>query len=655
MRMRKEMIMAAIMFAVGAVAEESEILVTAGRGQRSSENVPANVTVISRDEINASRKESVVDVLSEVEGVVVQGIADNPAVAQVSMRGFGENGFGRVLVMVDGRRMNWPDMTNVNWLQVPLSNIERIEVVRGSGSVLYGDHAVAGVINIITRKAIPEKPFEVKATAGSDGLVAASAAYSARHGNADLTLNVDRYEEDGYRDRSAFESTGYSVGVGADIGDNAQASLSVLVQSDEYELPGWLSKEQMEADPKQSNNPDDSSERDYLDLHAKVVAEPADGQSIELDVSVSRQESLSDMTSWFSFSDRVLDSIALMPKYVIGAKPGATGNRLTVGIDIYNDELEVDRFSDKARTMPGNSANIEKDSIGGYVYDELALDGGLVLAAGLRAEENEVSAEVGSGGVVTLDESKSHNATAVEVSLLKKLGEGSKVFIKYADVYRYPFLDEQIAYSGYSEDRFYTDIDPEEGWSLEAGFDRAGETLSYGLTAFLLEMEDEIAYNAVTMRNENLDKTQRLGAECNMSYRPSDGLRLAANYSYVAAEFDGGVNDGKEIPLVPQHKATVIVEGDLPAGITARTVVSYTGERWLGGDTANTGSKLDAFTVVDLYLSHKSSAIEGLEVFAGVENLFDENYAGVAYQGWMEDGYYPAAGTSFKGGASYRF
>ena len=90
----------------------------------------------------------------------------------------GDSPFGKVQIQLNGRRLNRPDMASVNWFQIPLSQVERIEIVRGAGSVLYGDSAVAGVINIITRKGEGRPVFHTSAVAGSYGLHDEKAAVS---------------------------------------------------------------------------------------------------------------------------------------------------------------------------------------------------------------------------------------------------------------------------------------------------------------------------------------------------------------------------------------------------------------------------------------------------------------------------------------------
>jgi len=130
-----------------------EMVVTATRQWEEVRRVPAHVTVITERDIAASGATTLIDVLDRVEGIHFRDYSGNSPQAMIDMRGFGgDNPFGKTLVLVDGRRLNRPDMSSINWLQVPLSQVERIEVVHGPSGVLYGDGAVAGVINIITKQ-----------------------------------------------------------------------------------------------------------------------------------------------------------------------------------------------------------------------------------------------------------------------------------------------------------------------------------------------------------------------------------------------------------------------------------------------------------------------------------------------------------------------
>ncbi|MFA5437942.1 MAG: TonB-dependent receptor plug domain-containing protein, partial [Candidatus Omnitrophota bacterium] len=141
-----------------------KIVVTPYRYTESLANTPASVSVIDSDQISKSNVSTTVDLLSELSGVVVKDWTGNGSKAAVDIRGFGEQSALNTLVLVDGRRVNEIDLSGVSWRQIPLEQIERIEVLKGGfGSVLYGDNAVSGVINIITKRGA-DKPVSVEVT-----------------------------------------------------------------------------------------------------------------------------------------------------------------------------------------------------------------------------------------------------------------------------------------------------------------------------------------------------------------------------------------------------------------------------------------------------------------------------------------------------------
>jgi iron complex outermembrane recepter protein len=147
-----------------------EIVVTATREQQEAIRTPAHVTVLTADDLSAPGIVTIMDALQHLSGVQLKESPIGPSGAEISMRGFGENSHGRVLVLLDGQRMNYPDMAGINWLQIPKSSVERVEVVRGGSSSLYGDYAVAGVVNIITRKGTGKPAANISQDAGDDGL-----------------------------------------------------------------------------------------------------------------------------------------------------------------------------------------------------------------------------------------------------------------------------------------------------------------------------------------------------------------------------------------------------------------------------------------------------------------------------------------------------
>ena len=128
-----------------------EIVVTASRTESPLREAPANVTIVTAAQIRDSGAQTVADALEREPGVFPQNYLGNPKTANIDIRGYGEAAPQNVLVLVNGRRVNSPDLSGADLSLIPVDAIERIEVYRGPASALFGDNAAAGVVNIILK------------------------------------------------------------------------------------------------------------------------------------------------------------------------------------------------------------------------------------------------------------------------------------------------------------------------------------------------------------------------------------------------------------------------------------------------------------------------------------------------------------------------
>lgn len=640
--------------AAAAMAHGGEIVVTASRDWRDAAKTPASVTVLSGEEIRKAGALNVAEALQQVGGLNVRSFSGNASQAEVSMRGFGENAHGRVLVLLDGQRLNSPDMAGVDWLQIPLGNVERIEVLRGGASALYGDNAVGGVIHILTTKGSKEPRANVSLIAGSFGTTAARAGVSGAAGKASYAAGGEWQDTAGYRDRSGYSAEGAGASVGYDLSDGLSARIGAAWSRNAYELPGWLTKAQMREDPEQSQFPDDEAENEHARLTGGLDADLGAAGRAALSAYLGTRDQENDLASWSSYSDSTFASFGVSPKYMVDWTPAGRPSRLTAGVDCFSDTLDVDRYADGGRTQALASARIERRTLGAYVHHETDLARGLVLSAGARSERADLDARVDAGGARVVDDDDAHEGQAFDAGLSYALAEGSKVFAQAGTVYRYPFVDEQVSYVGFGSDTFNRDLDAEKGVSMQVGAEFAGGSRwRCGATLFQLDMRDEIGWNPVLMQNDNLDDTRRRGVEAEAAFRPVEPLTLKAGYTFTEAQFTKGANDGQDVPLVPAHQASAGAELALPLRLTLEARGRYTGEQWLGGDNANAGDKLDDFVVADAYLRYAHSA--RLDAFVGVENAFDEEYASTGYRGMADDGYYPSPGIGWRVGVNGSF
>ena len=215
-----------------------EVVVTATRDVQEIRKIPANVTVITREGIEQSNAQNVVDLLRNEVDIEVQDYYGNGKSASVDIRGFGETGPLNTLVLVDGRRVNEIDLSGVDWSQIPLDQIERVEIVRGSGSVLYGDNAAGGVINIITRK--PEKPISVQAegVGGSYGYYKGGTSVAGKWGPLSAILSASYQNTDGYRENGFLRAKDIGGKFIYDLNENLSFNLSGSFHQDDTGLPG---------------------------------------------------------------------------------------------------------------------------------------------------------------------------------------------------------------------------------------------------------------------------------------------------------------------------------------------------------------------------------------------------------------------------------
>jgi len=647
-----------------------EIVVTATRDKEEIRKIPANISVITVDDIKKSGATSIVEVLERLGSVNFRTFSGNPSQAYIDIRGFGgDNPFGKTLIMLDGRRLNRPDMSTVNWLQIPINNVERIEVVRGASSVLYGDSAVAGVINIITKRGGGKPEVNASIIVGSYGLYDKRVGITSSYDRFSYAMTGENQKISGYRKRSKFASKGAGLNLGYDCSDYFDISLGLSFNKTDFDMPGCLSKAEMERNRRQyqpargwntAHSNDDASNK-YSNINLKMKSFLGDFGRFDVNFLYGNKDIKNNIESnWapnkYNIAD--IDTFGITPKYILEKNFLGHGNKLVLGLDYYHEKLDIDKYSDRERTSKTHTVCLEKNGLGYYIRDELYIREELILSVGYRTEKSEIKGSETTIATPTkdFDDKKIHKGEAYEAGLTYLIGEKSRVFAKYAQVYRYPFLDEQASYWGFGGDIFLTDIEKEKGKSYEIGGQfYALENLKIGLTLFRIDMEDEIAWNNVTFRNENLDKTRHQGAEFAMSYKLKNMAKFYSNITWHDAEFREGGNIGKKVPLVPQEMANAGLEIYLPYALMLRPEVRYVGKSYLGFDYDNSSEYLDDYTIYNLFLRYKPEFDDlKLSAFFGVENLTDEKYSTMGYEG-TPNVYYPSPGITIKGGISFNF
>ena len=543
--------------APAGVPTMEELIVTATRTEQKVEKVPANVTIIDAEDIKTSNSKSVPDLLRSMEGIQVRDLLGNGKSAQVDMRGFGETAASNTLVLVDGRRVNAIDLSGTDWTQIPLEQIRRIEIVRGTGSVLYGDNAVGGVINIITKIPTEKLTFSTGTTLGSYGRNKEELAISVGKGDIAASLFSSYDATTGYRDNSEFRTRDVGGKIVYDPAEFLRLVLSGSYHSDNYGLPGSLPEALVDVDRRSTANPfDDAETRDrYLKL--RVDLDLGTYGSLVSDLSYRDRQ----VENWFPdplfpfASHADTETWGVNPRYVWVGEIFSHGNTFIAGADMYWAELDMDAFSNLFSPVltPSGLTNIDRDALGFYFTDEFSVLENLFLSVGARRErvKYDLKQQDLTGWLAPLDDTVTDRENAYSAGLTFRYAGRSSVFVRANRSLRFPLTDELVVYDFVAgKIRVNTELKPQRGIHYEAGIRHYfTPNIQANITLFRAKIKDEIFFDAVTFTNTNHPETLHKGIEIGAKADLFDRLMVFANYTCEKAEFRKNPFKGNDIPV----------------------------------------------------------------------------------------------------------
>jgi iron complex outermembrane recepter protein len=626
----------------------NKVIVTASRQEEKIASVPANVTVISEREIKNSPAQTVPELLRSTAGIVVNDITGNGRNVTVDLRGFGETASLNTLLLIDGRRINQADLSGVDWTLIPKDRIQQIEIIHGGrGSVLYGDNAAGGVINIITKKG-EELLFSGELAGGSYDSVLSRLAVSGSTGSLSYALSGNYRTSDGYRDNSGTDAKDIGLNLEYFVSDRFNVGLTGGYHEDDTDIPGvlYLSDLEKGVSRTSSTSPDDFS--DIKDYYIQITPEFFFTETSYFKLEASTREKKNNAFSSFSSgtydADTEIDTLAASPQIVINEKLLGYSSKLITGFDyiknienLYNESV----FFGSASTA---SYDLSKEDWGFYGNAEVSATEKAIVSGGYRYDHAEFeSSTTGVSESVTMDENVYNGGFTYMLS------DNDSVYISYARSFRYPVLDEMFSFFTNSFDK---NLGPQTSDNYEIGTRlQIGSSVNLGVNLFRLDTDNEIFYNPSSFANENLeDQTIRQGVELTVSKIFSKVL-LNGSYTFRDTKIDGGIFDGNEIPNVPRHQFTIGAEAEIYKNIQLNMDGAYIGERPFISDFANAIDYQDGYFFLNAKLTY---SFEKWSTYITVNNLFDEEYSeygGVNYLG--APGIYPAPGINFFVGITF--
>ncbi len=634
--------------AAGPEAVRGEaVVVTASRFSEAERATPANVSVIGRDEIARNPALSIPELLKTRAGIDTRPLYGPLGLdATVDMRGFGDAATSNTLVLIDGVRLNPVDASGINWSAIPRDAIERIEIVRGTGAVLYGDRAVGGVINIVTDKSA-RKRATVEATVGSYDYRGVDVAASGGSGAFTYQAAAAWAATEGWRDNNDGDRRSGNARLGWFVGDDSELFVDLAAFGDSTGQPGSIAEADYRNNPTFARTPDDRGRSEGYRVRPGLTHRLSDTLELAVESGVEHRRAVYE--SPFFDSVRDSDTLFVTPRLRWQHGLGALPSETVFGFDWYHAEVESASLSSFSGENLQTGRQISRAA---YVQNTTRLPADLTVSLGLRRQEVDQRATDRQASLVG---QATRARTAYELGASWQASEAVRVFARSGKVFRFANTDELFGFDPVTfESVFAGDLKPQQGRSHEIGGEFRGEAASVRVALFRLDLEDEIGFNSEIFANQNLDDTRRQGIEVEADWQLSESVGARLALTRQSAEFREGGWSGNEIPLVPNVQATLSAtwQGDRLGTWTA--VLRDVGKRRYSGDFSNTLKKLDGYTTMDLQAQwqHQAWAF-GMKVL----NLFDQRYAPFAlYSSFQGDYFYfPADRRTVYLSARYAF
>ena len=638
-------------------ALEDVTVTTATKTEKNIDGVSASVIVITQKDIERISASTLKDVFEKIPSINAQfGRFPHPSSASkasVSIRGAGANG---TLILIDGKRLSGETEGPYELNRIPASMIERIEIVKGSMSTLYGSDAIGGVINIITKK-VDKNSSTLDVKYGQNG------HGEAKEKNVNFTTSGTKedikyklfgsiIDTSSYSKNKSYTQVATNPTTGAVLVANPQNNISgtnKVTFSDDANVKNVGTRIEKNLNDNVSlgfdlNYLDENREGTYIGSAAfsgggLIKNTPVNSEDnnrrfdVSSDLKYQINDDLSGQTKVYrsyykkrnettpinfagpvntKFSANVtIDTIESNLTYVLN-----DSNIITTGLEFREETRDSSAINPVASSSNFITKKVQYKSL--FIQDEIALTNSLNATMGARYDKI----------------SNADNKATIQTGLVQKLTENTNLRANYAQGYRAPDIAELYVVSPSYKDgkRFGSDVifgpktsayelKPEQSQTFEIALSNRMDKLFSEIVLFNTKIDDKIELvsygsgNAKYYTSENLDKVDIKGVELNLDYTLNDNADLNFNLTYLDTE-DKSTN--KELIFTPDLSASLGFNYKILSNVATNLSLRYLGEQY--SDTQNTATT-DDYTLVDVGVKYDVN--KTLTLYTGIDNIFD--------------------------------
>lgn len=662
-------------------SEETSVLpnitVYASRFEEKLADALPQTSVITSAEIQKSGASNVSEVLSKVAGLSTKINLDGSTNAVIDMRGYGDTASNNVVVLLDGVRLSENEQTVARTSMIPLEAIDHIEITKSGNSVLYGDGATGGTINIVTKKNVGNLTVVSGGLASYSGYQS-SLYHSQALESSELSLFVKQYASDNYRQNSK----GTELSAGANWIQHVDAQTDVgarfFASEERNKLPGALPSIYLNSSPRDSQVPGYNWDANVDSRSLTLFGKKTIGD-VELAIDLNnrtRKNSNSysydaydvysgyHHTDWrqsYGNSSSNSQNQSLSPRVKVNNFV-VNNNSLQIGYDWLKSQKDGQAFlTFGCSTAPcnvqnntgGNVYQMTHESKGLYFRDILDLSNVDRITAGYRKEDYSQNRSIDYGwGPSTYSIDGTANASELEYS--RKLQPNLISYLRLSRNFRIANADDNgnVVYAPIP-----VLLSVQTSKDVDVGLNYQSDSATTEVSYFHSDVNNEIGYDPSQYANVNFDPTKREGLKIRQRLMLSKAFTLRANFQYVNAKFVEGAYLGKAIPGVANFSGNLSLDYRMDAKQQFTLTSRFAESRFMSGDFYNNQSKLPGYVVQDLSYFHKEG---NWSVVATIANITNKKYTDM---GFYKSSYtvpynltvYPNSGRSFSLTGRYVF